>query len=620
MFRSVRPFVIASWILAGSAFTPSAFAQGFAKAETYWQVEDVRAGMKGQGKTVIKGTKIETFEAEVLGVLKNTSPGRDMILCKLSGAGLEKTGVIAGMSGSPVYIQNKLLGAVAFAWQFSKEPIAGITPFVQMQAYAANYEKKDLLDKLPARKVGLSAPVDINGVRFDGATVSSDYSDGPNRLEDGMWMTPLRTPLAATGFTPRSLANLRDQLGGFGLVPMQGGGAGGNIPEEERNIPLQAGGALSVAMVTGDFDLSGVGTVTHIEGKRVYGWGHPFFGVGPVELPLMTGYVHTIMPRQTVSFKMASPLRTVGLINADVSTCIAGWLDRQPSMMPMRVVVQRDPAEPPQTFNVQVARMKSMTGALVQSVLTNSVDMEGDLPDEITALVKLRVDVEGRDAIVLEDHFSGPLVGGARAPQSLFLPVGILINQLQNNPFAGVRIQRIDCSVEVQPGRRTAEIEGVEIEADTYAPGETVKATVYLRPYKGARQQVHVELPLPADLADGSYSAQVADELNSARQELRDNPTLGLPQTLDQLFDSLRLQTKARRTNLTVRLPTHEAGVVLHGKPLPNLPASMVQILGNGKRTGTQMMSSAITSRVPTNWVIQGADTIRFTVAKNKKG
>jgi len=173
----------------------------------------------------------------------------------------------------------------------------------------------------------------------------------------------------------------------------------------------------------------------------------------------MTGYVHTIMPRQTVSFKMASPLRTVGLINADVSTCIAGWLDRQPSMMPMRVVVQRDPAEAPQAFNVQIARMKSMTGPLVQSVLTNSVDMEGDLPDEITALVKLRVDLEGRDALVLEDHFSGALVGGARAPQSLFMPVGLLVNQLNNNSLGAIRIQRIDCSVEVQPGRRTAERE-----------------------------------------------------------------------------------------------------------------------------------------------------------------
>ena len=613
---------MARWFLLfhGLSWTAlPALAQPLAKADTFWQIEEVKAGMKGQGKTVIKGTKIESFEAEVLGVLKNTSPGRDMILCKLSGAGLEKTGVIAGMSGSPVYVQGKLLGAVAFAWQFSKEPIAGITPFAQMQAFAANYEKKDLNEKVPAKKVGLAAPVDIDGQRFLAATVSEDFEAGPQREADGLWMTPLRTPLAATGFTPRSLANLRTQLAGFGLVPMQGGGAAANIPEEERNIPLQAGGALSVAMVTGDFDLSGIGTVTHIEGKRVYGWGHPFFGIGPCELPLMTGYVHHIIARQTVSFKMGSPLRTVGLINADVSTCIAGWLDRQPNMMPMRVVVQRDPSEPSQTFNLQVARLKNMMGSLAQSVLTNSVDMEGDLPDEITALLKLRVEVEGREPLILEDHFSGPLVAGARAPQSLFLPVGILINQLNNNTFGAVKIQRLDCQVEVQPGRRTAEIEGVEIEADTYAPGDILKATVYLKPYRGARQRVPIELALPADLPDGAYTAQVSDDLNATRLELRDNPTLAFPQTLEQLFDSLRAQTKAKRTQLAIRLPTQDAGVVLHGKPLPNLPPSMVQILGGGKRTGAMTMASAVTIRVPTNWVIQGADSIRFTVAKNKK-
>src|SRR5207249_3216206 len=163
-------------------------------------------------------------------------PGRDMVLCRLSGLELEKTGVIAGMSGSPIYIEGKLLGAVAYAWPFGKEPIAGVTPFSQMHGYVESYEHRDLVEQ----------------------------ADKPTR-----------------------------------------------------------GGPLAVALVRGDFDLSGIGTVTHIEGHRVYGWGHPFFSLGTCEFPLMTGYIHTIYPRQSVSFKMGSPLRTVGVINADVSTCIA---------------------------------------------------------------------------------------------------------------------------------------------------------------------------------------------------------------------------------------------------------------------------------------------------------
>src|SRR6266849_39304 len=139
---------------------------------SYWQVDDIRPGLKGFGRTVIHGTKVETFDAEVLGVLKNTSPGRDMILCRLSGLDLEKTGVIAGMSGSPIYIEGKLLGAVAYAWPYGKEPIAGITPFAQMHDYVASYEKRDLAERDRARRIGLAQPLRIEGRSFESVSVA----------------------------------------------------------------------------------------------------------------------------------------------------------------------------------------------------------------------------------------------------------------------------------------------------------------------------------------------------------------------------------------------------------------------------------------------------------------
>src|SRR6516164_6812271 len=154
------------------------------KIQSYWQVDDLRAGMKGKGRTVLKGTKTEEFDAEVLGVLKNTSPGRDMVLCRLSGLGLEKTGVIAGMSGSPVYIDGKLLGAVAYAWAFGKEPIAGVTPFCQMHDYVEAYEKRDLVDQQKPTRIGLRAPLRVAGQDFDSVTVSAG-ADPKDRPDDG---------------------------------------------------------------------------------------------------------------------------------------------------------------------------------------------------------------------------------------------------------------------------------------------------------------------------------------------------------------------------------------------------------------------------------------------------
>jgi hypothetical protein len=590
------------------------------KPEAYWNVEDLRPGMKGKGRTVMKGTRVEPFDAEVLGVMKNTSPGRDMVLCRLSGLNLDKTGVIAGMSGSPIYIDGKLMGAVAFAWPYGKEPIAGVTPFSQMHGYVEAFERRDLAEQTKPVRVGLKAPVRVGGRSFDAVTVSQSF-DNPAapRDEDGLFLVPLQTPLSGSGFTPHALALLRDRVKGYGMMPMQGGATTARVAEEEKNVALEPGGPLAVAMITGDFDLSGIGTVTHIEGNRIYGWGHPFLGLGGCEFPAMTGYIHAVYPRQTVSFKMGSPLKAVGVINADVSTCIAGWVGKKPDMLPVRMTVKNGSEDDAKTFNVEVARQRSMLSTLVYTALTNSVDMEGDLPEELTAEMTCRIEVEGRDPVVVKDTFSGSSYSGGRAPQALYNPIASIIHQLTYNSYKQVRVQRVECETVLRPGRISADIEAVELESDTYAPGETVQATAFLRPYKGQRLRVPVSLKLPADLPEGTYSAQVCDDLTNARLALRDNPTLYNPQDVEQIFAALKVQTDAKRTNLVLRVPVNAVGVALDGKSLPNLPPSMVTILGQSRRTGAQTMGGALVSRHNTDWVVQGSETVKFTVAKNKK-
>src|SRR5262249_642956 len=189
-----------------------------------------------------------------------------------------------------------------------------------------SYERRDLVEQQKPQRIGLHSPIEVDGRKFDAVTISQGFEEQP-ASGDGLWMVPLRTPLAATGFTSHSLSLLGNNLRSTGMVPVQAGGASALVAGAEKNTPLEPGGPLAVAMVVGDFDLSGIGTVTHIEGERVYGFGHPFFGLGTCEFPLLTGYIHTIYPRQSVSFKMGSPLRTVGVINAHVSTLVARWPD-----------------------------------------------------------------------------------------------------------------------------------------------------------------------------------------------------------------------------------------------------------------------------------------------------
>jgi hypothetical protein len=260
-----------------------------------------------------------------------------------------------------------------------------------------------------------------------------------------------------------------------------------------------------------------------------------------------------------------------------------------------------------------------MVAGLVSAVLTNSVDMEGDLPDEMTARLKVGIHIKGRAPIVFDDLHSGPNLMGARGPMALYGQVAMVTNLLANSSLGKIRIEKIDCETEVLPGRRTAEIESVEPSSDTYAPGETVKARVVLHPYKGARTPVTVSLPLPADLPEGSYTATVGDGFSHIRQELRDNPHVGMPTTLPQLFKAVQTVASGRRTELVLRVATQDGGVALGDHDLPDLPASMVQILGNGRRTGAMPIASSLVGRADTEWVLQGSDSFRFTVARNKR-
>jgi SpoIVB peptidase S55 len=587
-----------------------------AKPDSFWRVEDVRCGMKGQGRTVMKGTRVETFQAEILGVLQNTSPGRDLILARLSGLDLEKTGVIAGMSGSPVYIEGKLLGAVAFAWPYGKEPIAGITPFAQMDGFVQAFERRDLTSRSTPRRVGLSTPFKVDGKEFDTVTISQDFDSPAPTAADGMWMVPLRSPMAATGFTSHSLKLLEQRTKSWGLVPVTGGSATARIADEAKNVELEPGGPLAVSLIQGDFDLSGIGTVTHIEGERVYGWGHPFMSLGGCDFPLKTGYIHTVFPRQTVSFKMGSPLKTVGVINADVSTCIAGWIGRKPEMLPVRMTVALN-KEHARIFNVEIARQRSLLPTLVYTALTNSVDMEGELPEEMTARFRARIELEEGAPIVIDDTFSG--FAGGRAPQALYSQVASVVSLLTFNPLKELRIRRIECETQIEPGRQSADIETAELGSDVYRPGDTIKATVQVRPHKGAIQRIAVSLKLPVDLPEGNYSATLCDEVTATRMTLRGNPVLANPTTASQILEGLALQSDARRTNLVLRISTGAHGVATGGKALPHLPGSMVQILSNARRSGAQTMSGALAARQPTEWVIQGGETVRFTVSKTPR-
>jgi len=591
-------------------------------AATYWKVDDIRPGMKGAGQTVMVGTKLEEFGAEVLGVMRGVSPGRDMVLCRLTGCNLDHSGIIQGMSGSPIYIDGKLLGAVAFAWEFAKDPIAGVTPFEQMVQYVRSSdrriaaESKDLGKHADARAATWGGSFLIDGLAGEGAS-PADF--GPLTVSGGApaGMRPIATPLAATGFTPRALALLEERFRPLGMAPMAGGAASRRVIAEEGDKPLVPGSPLSIAMVTGDFDLSGIGTVTHVEGDRVYGFGHPMFSLGACDFPLMTGYIHTVYPRASVSMKMGSPLKVVGVLDTDVSTGVAGRIGPKPDMLPVSVRVKTNRYSDPHTYHVQMVREPNLLPNLVMAVLTNAIDTEGNLPEELTARIKAVVTLKDHDPIEVNDTLSGPRFTGPMGPAAMFSPIASLVNMLARNPLARVRIEGIDCDIEISPGRTVAAVESVRLASDRLEPGESLRAFVTLKPFKGERQTVTVTLPLPEDLPEGAYEATLCDSVNSLRRLFRNEPGLAEPRDLDGLLSVLRRQTLPRRTSVYLHVPLPDRGLAVMGQPLPTLPGSVRSVLSTSRQTQEPPVRTDLTVAAETSWVVEGSQSLKFTVVKD---
>jgi hypothetical protein len=335
--------------------TDKSFVSKFLPSGSYIPVSEVKAGMTGYGLSVFQGTKIEKFDVQVIGTVKKFLNGRDAILVKLSGPAMANNCVIRGMSGSPIYINEKLIGAVSFGFDFSKEPIAGVTPIVDMLDSLA-----DCTEKTPIAKLDLS-PVEISRHGATGAPMVTPTSVG------GMKPIPLLSPVGLSGFSARAEKFLSNQFGSYGLQ-VSSGAAGGTNPALGNNASMAAaakeikpGGAASVLLSSGDFTSAGTGTVTARFGNKVIAFGHPMMSAGAVEFPLSTAYVHKVIPSLHVSFKLASPVTEVGTLTADRPWSVGGQVGKLPKMIPVTFSVVDEVRKIKRQFNCKVVDHPQMT-------------------------------------------------------------------------------------------------------------------------------------------------------------------------------------------------------------------------------------------------------------------
>ncbi|HEX8719169.1 MAG TPA: hypothetical protein VF736_00875 [Pyrinomonadaceae bacterium] len=603
---------------------PAAAAPAPPQKVEYFPLEEVRTGQKGTARTVFAGAVPEEFGVEVLGVLPGfPAPRKSVIIARLSGPLAERTSVFAGMSGSPVYIDGKLVGAIAYAFPFSKEPIAGITPIRQMvEMFETGGRTSAGRDQLGfirepravsyAQLSGADWKAQLPQGQQNGVTFVAPVATGsPLAALLGQQFAPIATPLVFNGFTPQSVSQFTPQLQSQGLLPVAGVGGASTITPlgKVTEQTLAPGTSISVELVRGDFSVAASGTVTHRDGERVYAFGHPFLSLGSADMPMSESTVVTVIPNTMNSFKLTVPGQMVGAISQDRSTGIYGNLGHAPKMVPVRINLHtsRDHVE---TFRYEVANDEFLTPLLlnmtVYSTLTSSERSLGDS----TVSVRGRIEVKGQEPITLERRFS--MQGaGISAAGSVAGPVQALLS----SGFEGVELGPITLDIAASDSRRVAALDRIALDRNEVRRGEMVEVQAYVRTESGKQFVQRIPVEIPADVPPGQLVLFVGDggtlQQASASQSF-------VPQDLGQLVGAINKIKKNDR--LYVKLFRITTGAVIGTDEMPNLPPSFVATLNSDRASGgyTPTVLSPISEKElpPAEYVISGQQLIGITVVR----
>ncbi len=562
---------------------------------SFFPLKDIRAGMKGSGRSVFAGSRIEEFQVEILGVLENAGPKQAIILGRLSGAAVERTGVLQGMSGSPVYLDGRLAGAVALAFQFSKEPICGIRPIEEMMRAGA--------EASPRVARAAAAPWDWDPLRgIPPAAPAASF--GESRLVE------IATPVSFTGLTAATIERFAPQLRAVGLEPRQGV-AGGGAAEDRMGDPkiLQPGAMISVQLLSGDMAVAADGTITHIDGNRVYAFGHRFLSIGPTELPFARAEVLTLLPSLATSFKISTARETMGTITDDRSTAVAGELGRRARTVPLEIAVTpRGGKGAPARYRMRMVNDAVLSPLLVQVATFSAIDATERVMGSSSFVVSGEFRFRGGAAPVrLNNMYSGdanvPLLAalGASSPLAYALQSG----------FDSLKLEGVTLEIESLPGKKQLQIEQVWTTRRQARPGERVEVVVSLTG-DGSEQVRRLAYAIPPGAPNGPIYFTVADGTTTNLTEYRQvltAPPRSAGQVLS-ILNGLRPNTKAY-----VRVWRPDAGYQVQGEDLPSAPPSLALVLSRGAGApsgrGSKLAELEIDS---TGAVVSGAKTVQVEV------
>jgi hypothetical protein len=573
-------------------------------------IEQIKPGMKGLGKTVFHENTIEEFGVEIIGIIENVSPKKSVILARLSGQGLENTGIIQGMSGSPVYIDGKLIGAVAYSFSFAKEPIAGITPIGEMLA--------TIEEKKTARS-SLSLPLPFRtSLSLEDllASYGELFSARQSFFSQGQMLLPLGVPLVFSGFSPVAVEKAKPFFARLGFSAVTSGGTE-QTPEKVPPVApaLQEGDPVAVQLVGGDLNMAAVGTVTYVDGNTVLAFGHPLYNLGAADYAMTKAKVLAVVPSLESSFKLATTGAVVGRFSRDRTSGVLGEIGKMPQFVPLSIHLSES-EDKIKEFKLNLVADKILTPLLVNMSVSSILSGEERSYGNLSCAMDGDIYLDSGASVHLEDLFSGNLDAAVTNLSGLLTAV---VFYLTNNEFEDVGIHRIDLNIRAVEEVKFSYLERVWLDKYEVAPGERMQLKIYYRTFGGQSFQETVDIEAPPLPAGSEFYLIIADaaSMHQLETSLYHSQDF-VPRSLGQL---IRLLNSLRKNNrIYFKMIASKPGLFLKGEELPNLPPSMKAMFASPRAAAsppTELTKSTLREyQLPIPYVFRGMASIPVKIKK----
>jgi SpoIVB peptidase S55 len=549
-------------------------------AQPIMPLDQVRKGMKGYGLTVFEGNKVERFDVEIVGVLHNIGPDQNIILANVDSPMIRRAGVVAGMSGSPIYVEGKLIGALAYGWQFSKEPVAGVTPIDEMLKIASAGSTSDVIATATPRVTAAEFLESVGSAKPEAVFQKIATSFGARQLSTLSGARPIAIPLSLSSFAPETVQRFGQYLDQMGFVAVPAGSTSTASKEQPGKKAFAPGDPIGAVLLNGDFNVAATGTVTHVDGDRVYAFGHPFLDIGSVSFPMAQSEIVTVMPSLASSFKVANTGAIVGALEQDRSSGIMGVIGQEANTIPVTLTV--DGSGPARTYHVNVVRHSQLSPLILAMAADTVVANAQRGAGERTVMLDSEIDMQGLPPVRLREGWAG-----AQARSAIPAYLAVVSGYLMSNEFRDARIEQVKLHLHHDDHLRIARLMEASIippENGRISPGNTIQVRATLKPFRGEPFVETFDVKVPESQTPGSAYLLIGS--GTAMNQVDFLLVPPDPQTLEQVLAVLKQLRPS--TDLTIGLYSSGEGAVTAGVFLPVLPPTMNAVVSGDTTNGAQ--------------------------------